>query len=802
MSTYLLRTLAAVTLFSAVLISSCKEDDPIKPVTIQFALESQSVAENAATPVTVTVQFDGAATKDGTVTVTINSLLATYGTHYTTNPAATSGSFVLNITKGQSAAQFTVTPVNNALLDGDKGIMFTLSNPSSGLQLGTRTSYILTITDDEGPTKANFAIGNDEVAEDAEEKIVTINLTSAAPGGGTIVVAFTSDNAVYGTHFTTDPAATDGKLTLAVGASATSVTFKVLPVDDEVANDNRVINFTIDETTGVIEKGTNLTFALTIVNDDAAFVAKTIAEVRAMFEGSPFTIEEPILISGVVISSNNNITIRNAWLHDGTAGILVRFNTDNTFARGDEVQVLVQGATLQTFNGTLQIGNNDLPNANAEKIGDGVLPDYVTVTIEQLNSHEYEGDLVKVVDVSFPAADGTRNLRFNAGGGAGNNEFTDGVSSSILKVESYAPFASDIIPLGSGDLFGIASQVSGTAQITPQTAADIFESNATAEIQVSVTNHDFGDVDNGVESAPFLYTVTGVDLTADVVITASAHYFITLDVNDPFTDEVTIPFATANVGVNVYVKFAPTSGADQTIPGTITHSSTGALEVVLNVSGNETGNSGPSPGGLILDTSPLLLNFDNLGTDGLPSGVYVRTAANATASGNDATPTNWNPFAWNNTSGAFKNFASATGLDASSDATAQSSSTNRALGIRQTASVGDPGGAFVFEINNTLGKTNFSMSFALQSLDASVGRTTTWSIDYAIGDAPVNFMQASPVGTMTTGPVFSNNTITVDLSTLDNTNAKIWIRIVTLSGTTGSGSRPSTGIDDVTFTWD
>jgi hypothetical protein len=590
MSTYLLRTLAAVTLFSAVLISSCKEDDPIKPVIIQFALESQSVAENAATPVTVTVQFDGAATKDGTVTVTINSLLATYGTHYTTNPAATSGSFVLNITKGQSAAQFTVTPVNNALLDGDKGIMFTLSNPSSGLQLGTRTSYILTITDDEGPTKANFAIGNDEVAEDAEEKIVTINLTSAAPGGGTIVVAFTSDNAEYGTHFTTDPAATAGKLTLTVAANATSVTFKVLPVDDEVANDNRVINFTIDETTGVIEKGTNLAFALTIVNDDAAFVAKTIAEVRAMFEGSAITLTEPIVISGVVISSNSNVTSRNAWIHDGTAGILLRFNATNTFVRGDEIEVLVQDATLQRFSGVLQIGNDNLPNANASKTGDGTLPDYKTITVEELNSNEFEGELVKVVDVSFPAADGTRTLRYNSGPGAGNNEFTDGSHTGILRVESYAPFATDVLPLGSGDLFGIASQFNGTAQITPQTDADIFESNATAEIQVSVTNHDFGDVDNGAASAPFLYTVTGVDLTADVVITASAHYFITLDVNDPFTEEVTIPFATANVGANVYVKFAPTSGTDQTIPGTITHSSTGALEVVMNVTGNETGN--------------------------------------------------------------------------------------------------------------------------------------------------------------------------------------------------------------------
>ena len=66
------------------------------------------------------------------------------------------------------------------------------------------------------------------------------------------------------------------------------------------------------------------------------------------------------------------------------------------------------------------------------------------------------------------------------------------------------------------------------------------------------------------------------------------------------------------------------------------------------------------------------------------------------------------PTAWNQTSAGLKNFASATGLTATSDATAQNASTNRALGIRQTSSTGyDPGSAYVFQLDNTTGKTNF-----------------------------------------------------------------------------------------------
>ena len=123
-------------------------------------------------------------------------------------------------------------------------------------------------------------------------------------------------------------------------------------------------------------------------------------------------------------------------------------------------------------------------------------------------------------------------------------------------------------------------------------------------------------------------------------------------------------------------------------------------------------------------------------------------------------------------------------------------STNRALGVKQTSATGyDPGAAFVFEINNTSGKTNLALNFLLQSLDDGIGRTTTWQVDYAIGDNPTTFI---PVTTspsiITTGPTFSSTPVTVNFgNALDNQSGKVWIRIVTLSATTGSGSRASTG---------
>jgi hypothetical protein len=207
-------------------------------------------------------------------------------------------------------------------------------------------------------------------------------------------------------------------------------------------------------------------------------------------------------------------------------------------------------------------------------------------------------------------------------------------------------------------------------------------------------------------------------------------------------------------------------------------------------------------------TSPFNINFDDIGTSGLPSGVYVKELATSLDLGNEGTVFNNNfntGTAWNQTSGAFKNFASATGLTSGASTATQTAATNRALGMRQTGSVGDPGAAFAFQLANTTGKSNLALEFKLQSLDATaVGRTTTWRVDYAVGLSLSAFttITTSPATLTTAYGTFSNTTVTVNFgSALNNISQPVWIRIVALNATSGSSNRPSTGIDDVKFTW-
>jgi subtilisin-like proprotein convertase family protein len=186
--------------------------------------------------------------------------------------------------------------------------------------------------------------------------------------------------------------------------------------------------------------------------------------------------------------------------------------------------------------------------------------------------------------------------------------------------------------------------------------------------------------------------------------------------------------------------------------------------------------------------------FDGIGT-ALPTGWTVFTGATATSRGTAATLTT-TATAWNVTTAGFKNYASADG-GTSADATAtQSGRTDRALGVRQTGSVGDPGAAFELELANTAGKTNFSLSLKHQMLDVQT-RSTTWTVQYSTsGTSWTNLGTYADPGTWgSTAGSYSFG------SAIDNVGGPVYVRIAALAGSTGSTNRDTYGIDDVSLTW-
>lgn len=199
-------------------------------------------------------------------------------------------------------------------------------------------------------------------------------------------------------------------------------------------------------------------------------------------------------------------------------------------------------------------------------------------------------------------------------------------------------------------------------------------------------------------------------------------------------------------------------------------------------------------------------NFNGLAS-GLPSGWDISANATDTTLGTSAAGSfisvPGTTTRWGNVSGAFKNVASANTFASFAAGTnaAQLAATDRALGVKQTGTFGDPGAAFTFCIDNTYGLSDFELDLKIQSLDSSAGgRMTPWQVQYGFGDNPKIFrtVSAFPTG----GNTYKNFPLTISFgSSLDDKREKVWIRIFAVRASSGASSRTTTAIDDVELRW-
>jgi hypothetical protein len=183
-------------------------------------------------------------------------------------------------------------------------------------------------------------------------------------------------------------------------------------------------------------------------------------------------------------------------------------------------------------------------------------------------------------------------------------------------------------------------------------------------------------------------------------------------------------------------------------------------------------------------------SFDSLDL-GLPTGWSVRTGASSTTSGLSASFAA-SPYNWSGTAAGYHNYASSAGLSAGATSAAQLASANRALGVRQSGTLGDPGAAFVLEVAHTLGVRSLAFSFDFLVLDEE-GRSATWTADYALGANPSSFASLGTFSRDTWGAQTEQFLLP---PVVDNQPETLWIRLAALQATTGAGSRDCYALDN------
>ena len=92
-------------------------------------------------------------------------------------------------------------------------------------------------------------------------------------------------------------------------------------------------------------------------------VNTTIAELKALYQGKPYHVEQGLVIGGQVISSDASGNIyRSLYIQDETGGIEVKIGNSglyNDYQLGQMIYVKCQGLTVGNYGGMLQIGITD-----------------------------------------------------------------------------------------------------------------------------------------------------------------------------------------------------------------------------------------------------------------------------------------------------------------------------------------------------------------------------------------------------------------------------------------------------------
>ena len=217
------------------------DDDEVYSTAIALTVDPATVSEGApATGVTVTAQFNAAPRLNSTpVTVTVGSGTGTAGTDFTAV-----ADVALTIASGavSGTGSFTLTPTADTVDEPDETVKVEGSTTVSGLSV---TATVVKITDDDATPAVTLELSDASIGEAGGEATVTAKLTHASSERTVVEVSATAVTPAVAGDFTLS---TNRKLTIAVGATASSGVVTITGVANAVDAANKSVTVKGDAT--------------------------------------------------------------------------------------------------------------------------------------------------------------------------------------------------------------------------------------------------------------------------------------------------------------------------------------------------------------------------------------------------------------------------------------------------------------------------------------------------------------------------------------------------------------------------
>jgi hypothetical protein len=136
--------LISVSCVIVILFGACRKraDISLPDNLVVFTATEQGLPESENS-IVVKLNLSRGTDRDVPVTINFTPEGVTYGTDFTTTPAAVSGTITLTVPSGNNEASFTVTKAPGALFDGDEKITFDIYRSESPVLIGVKKQFKL-----------------------------------------------------------------------------------------------------------------------------------------------------------------------------------------------------------------------------------------------------------------------------------------------------------------------------------------------------------------------------------------------------------------------------------------------------------------------------------------------------------------------------------------------------------------------------------------------------------------------------------------------------------------------------------
>jgi serine protease AprX len=229
-----------------------------QPGALQFSTSAYSVTENGV-GLTITVTRANGSSGIVTVDYATSDGTAQAGLDY----QAVSGTLIFE--DGVVSQIFSVDVIDDTLFEGEEAFNLELSNSTGGASLGTPTTAVVTIIEDDAPPPAGdlqFSSSTFSVAENANSVLIMVTRTGGSYGEVTVDYATADDTASAGMDYV----ANSGTLTFADGEISQS--FSITILNDAVYEGDETLNLLLSNPGGGAGLGSPSAATLSITEDD------------------------------------------------------------------------------------------------------------------------------------------------------------------------------------------------------------------------------------------------------------------------------------------------------------------------------------------------------------------------------------------------------------------------------------------------------------------------------------------------------------------------------------------------------